>query len=145
MKSFVDSIVEYLEVKLQRWKPLFNGLITGVGSVLALAFIVCIVFGIYRVNSFMPFIIGYCSANSGFKVWGKSDTEDRHKRRLQCGIVGIATGLFGYLVQYQINWHFFGVLAPFTMLLFFLAIGLFMGLIGGWLKSATERSRDFQR
>ncbi len=140
MKFYVDSIVGYLEVKLQRWNALSNGLLTGAGSVLALAFSVGIVLGVSRINALMPFIIGYSSANAGYKVWGKSDIEDGHKRRLHCGIAGIAAGLFGYFVQYQINQYFFGALAPLRMLLFFLAIGLLMGLIGGWLKGATEKS-----
>lgn len=139
MRFYADALIDYLSAKLRPWNGLIIGFVTGAGGVLALAFAVGLILGVSRISAFMPFIVAYCASHGGYKVWGKSATELKYRRRLQCGITGIATGLVAYITQYQIDQHFFGMFTPFLMLVLFLAIGLFMGLVGGWLKEASQK------
>jgi len=139
MKAYVEFIVDYLELKLRRWTALLNGIFSGVAGVLGLVFFTGIFLGITRVATLLPFIVGYTSANAGYKTWEKSTHPDKIHRNTLAGIAGIATSLAAFAVQYKVNQYFFGAPTPWSLLILVLAVGAVMSQVGAWLNSRVKK------
>lgn len=142
MKVYVESIVDYLELKLRRWTALLSGIFSGVAGVLGLVFLTGIFLGVTRVATLLPFIVGYTAANAGYKTWEKSTHPDKIHRNTLAGIAGIVTSLVAFVVQYKINQYFFGAQTPWSLLILVLAVGVVMSQVGAWLNSRVKKGEE---
>jgi hypothetical protein len=138
MRFYAEIITDYLDARFPDWSALIMGLLSGIVGVLALALLAGALFGVVRLGAFMPFIVGFCGAQAGFKAWEKSLSPNNLYRKFICALAGIGTGAAGFLTQRYIDQFFFYAKTPIEILLFLLIIGCLMAEAGGWLKAKSE-------
>lgn len=137
MRFYAEAIIDYLDVKLPDWLALIIGILSGTAGILALTFLAGALFGVMRVATLMPFVVGFCGATAGFKAWEKSLSPSNAYRKAICALAGIGTGAAGFLTQQYIDQLFFYTKTPLEILFFFLIFGGLMAEAGGWLKGKS--------
>jgi len=138
MKVYAEILTDYLDAKFPDWIALLMGLLSGIGGILALTFLAGAIFGVVRVATLMPFIVGFCGAHAGFKAWEKSCSPSNLYRKVICALAGIGTGVTGFLTQRYIDQLFFHTQTPLEILFFFIIVGCLMAEAGGWLKAKSD-------